>query len=75
MKLESDSITSLLRLPDGNIVIASWTPRIYVYDPINGKIVYSLDEESDTIALLMLKDNRFINVMSNCIFNIWEYFF
>lgn len=69
---ESDAIQTLLTLPNGNLVIGSWDPTMYIYNPFTGIVVYSFPEESDTVDLLLLKDNRFINVMSNGSLKMWE---
>lgn len=71
-KERDNNINSILRLPDGNIVIGSWEPVVYIYNPLTGQVVHSFRQETDTVNILLLPDNRFINIMSNCTFRLWE---
>lgn len=68
----ANSLNSLLRLPNGNLVISSWDKKLLIYDPIQGEIIYSSYQNSDILHLLILPDGRFISLMSNYTFKIWE---
>lgn len=66
-------ITSILKLPNGNLVIGSWNPTLYVYNPITGLVVDILEDA--TMAsnnLFLLRDNRFVNITTSGEIIIWE---
>lgn len=66
-------ITSIITLPYGNLVIGTNTPILYLYNPQNGKIIDELNTQNEyTIKLLLLSDNRFVNVTYDGEIIIWE---
>lgn len=69
---ESNWIKSIIKLPDGNIVIGSDDSNLYIYNPYIGKLISSINRGEGSVKLLLLPDSRFISIISFEQIEIWE---
>lgn len=59
-----NTVKSIIKLPDNTVIISFRNGSIYVYDPSTGRIIFTYKEEDEeSICLLRLLNNTFINVL------------
>lgn len=67
----SNIISSILKLPNGNIMIGVYDSTFYMYNPITRQLMGSfVDKGASTVLLLF--ENKVVNVMSHGQITIWE---